>query len=181
MAMSDPEKVSCLHKLKDIHTFVFDMDGVLTNGKLFISNSEEWFRTMSVKDGYALQLAIKKGYRILVLSGSDAPSVKKRMEKLGVNNVFFKVKDKKTFLENFFKENNIFPENVLYMGDDIPDAEAMAYCGISACPADSVSEIIDISEYISPFRGGEGCVRDVIEKVMKIHGKWNHNSEIIST
>lgn len=168
-------------RLSKIRTFVFDMDGVLTDGSMLVMGNEAWYRTMNVKDGYALQLAVKKGYRILVVSGSNAPEVGARLTKLGITEVYFNVKDKKKFLSDYSEKLSIDPASVLYMGDDMPDADAMQWCGVAACPADAVEEILTISQYISPLSGGKGCVRDVIEKVMRLNEDWTHQSKITST
>lgn len=168
-------------KLLRVRTFVFDMDGVLTDGNMLIMGNDAWYRTMNVKDGYALQLATKKGYRIFVVSGSNAPEVGDRLKKLGITDAYFNVKDKKKFLSDYFETNTIDPSTVLYMGDDVPDLEAMQWCGVAACPADAVSEVISIAKYISPLSGGKGCVRDVIEKVLRLHKNWNHQDKITST
>lgn len=179
--MAESRDNSYLHRLKDIHTFIFDMDGVLTDGNLIVLKDEEWYRRMNVKDGYALQLAVKNGFRIIIISGSNAPSVKIRLEKLGITEVYFKIREKKQFLIKYFGKNDILPENTLYMGDDIPDKDAMAYCGIATCPSDAVQEILNEAHYISPKKGGEGCVRDVIEMVLKIQHRWIQNTGITST
>lgn len=177
-----------LDKFKNVQTFVFDMDGVLTDGTLLVmesalidSDQAKWIRVMHVKDGYALQLAAKKGYNIIVLSGSTSEPVKQRLRKLGISNVFFGVRDKKTFLVGHFQKNNLNPERALFMGDDIPDLEVMKVVGLRTCPADACSEIKEAAHYISPIGGGKGCVRDVIEKVLKLNNNWDIHSEIAST
>ncbi len=172
---------SSYKKFLKVRTFVFDMDGVLTDGSMLVMGNDAWYRTMNVKDGYALQLAAKKGYKISVVSGSTAPEVGERLRKLGIDDVYFGVRDKKEFLVDYFKKKSIDPGSVLFMGDDMPDLEAMKWCGVAACPADAVAEITTISHYISPYPGGRGCVRDVIEKVMKLNGHWIHESNIIAT
>jgi 3-deoxy-D-manno-octulosonate 8-phosphate phosphatase (KDO 8-P phosphatase) len=153
-----------LENLKNITTFVFDVDGVLTNGELL--------RTFNIKDGYALQLAKKKGYQICIISGSSGPATQRRFENLGVPNVYLGVGDKVEVFNSFLKENNISAEQVLYMGDDMPDYYVMQLVGIATCPIDAVDEIKQISHYISPRKGGETAVRDVIEKVLKVQGNW---------
>ncbi len=172
---------SIFNKFSRVRTFVFDMDGVLTDGSMLVMGNDAWYRTMNVKDGYALQLAAKKGYKVLVVSGSTAPEVGDRLKKLGIADVYFGVKDKKEFLAEYFNEKPIDPASALFMGDDMPDLEAMQWCGVAACPTDAVSEITAISHYISPYPGGKGCVRDVIEKVLKLNGHWIHESKIAAT
>lgn len=161
-----------LDSFKNISLFVFDMDGVLTDGTLMVMDDGQMIRRMHVKDGYALQLAIKRGYTVMVISGGKSPQVKDRLSKFGIEHVYMPVEDKLEKLKALLQTLNIQKENVMYMGDDIPDMEVMQYCGLACCPADAVAEIKKISKYISPVKGGEGCVRDVIEKVMKLQGKW---------
>jgi len=157
---------------KNINVFVFDIDGVLTDGSLLVMDGGLMIRRMQVKDGYALQLAVKRGYSIFVISGANSPQVKERLSKLGVENVYMPVENKLEKLKELINKYQLQKEEILYMGDDIPDLEVMQYCGLACCPVDAVSEIKTISRYISPLKGGEGCVRDVIEKVMKLQGKW---------
>ena len=161
-----------LKSFKTITTFVFDVDGVLTDGTLLVTDNGLMLRRMHVKDGYALQLAIKRDYSVIIISGSNSPQVKERLLKLGVTNVFMNIEHKLEKLQEVLSEHKLKKDDVLYMGDDIPDLEVMQYCGLACCPADAVAEIKNISKYISPVKGGEGCVRDVIEKVMKLQGKW---------
>ncbi|MEP7079423.1 MAG: 3-deoxy-D-manno-octulosonate 8-phosphate phosphatase [Ginsengibacter sp.] len=167
-------------QFKKITTFIFDMDGVLTDGQLLLSGKNEWLRSMSIKDGYALQAATSAGYNIMVLSGSNSEPVSIRLKKLGVTHIYMGVKDKKDFLENFLLEKKWIPGEILYMGDDLPDLECMKMVSIAACPIDAVDDVRAIAAYISPYSGGKGCVRDVIEKVMKLNGKWNPAAQIPS-
>ena len=155
-----------------IKVFVFDIDGVLTDGMLHVQESGELLRRMNIKDGYALQLAVKKGYKVWVISGGSSGAVQKRLAGLGVSEVHISVKDKVALLTELARAAAVQPEQMLYMGDDMPDIAAMQYCGLRTCPADAVGEIRQIAHYISPLVGGSGCVRDVIEKVMKINGHW---------
>lgn len=185
---ADYPEISFLSVFKNIKIFVFDMDGVLTDGKLLIMNQDQnetgnpnWHRTMHVRDGYALQLAVKHNYHVLVISGSSAPGVEDRLKRLGIHECFFNVTHKKDFLKNYFREKNYDFNLTLFMGDDIPDEEVMQLCAMAVCPSDAVSEIKEIARYISPFKGGEGCVRDVIETVMKLQGNWKKQTEIPST
>ena len=161
-----------LENLKNITTFVFDVDGVLTDGTVIASESGDLLRTFNIKDGYALQLALKRGYNICIISGSGGPATTKRFENLGLPDVFLKVGDKASVFKNYLKEKNITPVQVLYMGDDMPDYEVMKLVGIATCPIDAVDEIKQISHYISPRKGGETAVRDVIEKVLKVQHNW---------
>ncbi|HTF28812.1 MAG TPA: HAD hydrolase family protein [Flavitalea sp.] len=173
--------MSILDLFKPIRLFVFDVDGVLTDGTIHIFENGNFTRKMSVRDGYALQLAVRKGYDIMVISGSDAEAVVVRMNKLGVTNVFMKVTDKLACLKKYIAEKNYDVSQVLFMGDDIPDIEAMQFSGLPCCPADAAYEVREIVKYISPFRGGETCVRDVIEKVMKLNRQWQHVEDIASS
>jgi 3-deoxy-D-manno-octulosonate 8-phosphate phosphatase (KDO 8-P phosphatase) len=169
-----------LNSFKNISAFVFDVDGVLTDGTLIIMDGGLMIRRMHVKDGYALQLAVKKGFLIFIISGGNSLQVKERLTNLGIENVYMKTENKIEKLKQLAAQHQLETENILYMGDDIPDLEVMQYCGLACCPADAVSEIKSISKYISPFKGGEGCVRDVIEKVMKLQGKWLADTHIPS-
>jgi len=137
-------------------------------------------RRMNIKDGYALQLAVKKGYRVLVISGGNSPEVADRLEKLGVKDVWMQVTDKAAKLEHFMAEQGLNKNDILYMGDDIPDLKVMQLAGLPCCPADAVQEIRDISVYISHLNGGSGCARDVIEKVMKLRGHWSEDTSLRS-
>lgn len=169
-----------LNQFKDITCFVFDVDGVLTDGSVLLLDDGQMARSMNIKDGYALQLAVKKGYHVAVISGAGSASVKMRLEKLGVKDVFQQVENKLTQLETYLRQHDIRWQQVLFMGDDIPDYTVMKKAGLSSCPADAVPEIKQISNYISPFNGGKGCVRDVIEKVLKLNEDWSVDPEIRS-
>jgi 3-deoxy-D-manno-octulosonate 8-phosphate phosphatase (KDO 8-P phosphatase) len=161
--------------LKNITTLIFDYDGVFTDGKILITENGEQLRSANVKDGYALQLARKKGYRIAVISGGTSMSVVKRLNSLNVTDVFIRVDHKMKVYQKYVSEHNLRKEEVLFMGDDIPDLHIMQESGVAICPADAVEEIKAISHYISHIRGGEGCVRDILEQVMKVQGKWLNN------
>ncbi len=158
--------------LKHITAFVFDYDGTLTNGTLILLDEGEPLRTANVRDGYAIQLAVKKGFQIALITGGRSKSMSNRFRMLRVQHVFLGVEHKLDTLKAFMEANGLKPENVLYLGDDIPDYHAMKYCGIAACPADAAEEIKSVSHYISHYKGGEGCARDVIEQVLKVQGKW---------
>ncbi|MFH1120685.1 MAG: HAD-IIIA family hydrolase [Bacteroidota bacterium] len=158
--------------LTRITTFIFDYDGVLTNGVVLITNTGDQLRTGHVKDGYALQLAIKSGYRVAVISGGYSESMRHRCNALNLTDVFLGVENKVQVFNEYLHKNNLTAGEVLYMGDDIPDYQVMKMVGMPVCPADAAEEIKSISEYISHFPGGAGCVRDIIEQVMKVQGKW---------
>ncbi len=165
---------------KNITTFIFDVDGVLTDGTVLVLENGLQARRMSIKDGYALQLAVRKHYRILIISGAAASPVVDRLNKLGITDVHMGVTDKKSFVKNFIANHNLTAEQVLFMGDDMPDLPAMSVVGVPACPADAATEIKEMAKYISPMNGGYGCVRDVIEKVLKLRGHWEHTGDITS-
>ena len=175
-----------LASLKNVTCFVFDMDGVLTDGSLLImagtiwNKQNVWLRRMNIKDGYALQLAIKKGYTIVVISGSNSIEVEDRLKALGITEIHMGVTDKSALLRAFIKNSHLNKEQVLCMGDDIPDTGLLKEAGVACCPADAVNEIKEIAHYISPIKGGEGCVRDVIEKVLKLRGDWNNDTSVPS-
>jgi 3-deoxy-D-manno-octulosonate 8-phosphate phosphatase (KDO 8-P phosphatase) len=169
-----------LQIFRQITCFVFDVDGVLTDGSLLIMDDGQMLRRMSIRDGYAIQLAIKKGYQVVIISGGDSEAVKLRMNKLGVKNVFLKVEDKKQQLDDFLKLHNISLAQVLFMGDDIPDYAVMKKAGLPCCPADAAPEIKQISKYITVRKGGEGCAREVIEKVLKLNDHWEIDTMVSS-
>lgn len=172
--------MNLLELFKSVTTLVFDVDGVLTDGTLTILPGGVMARKMNVKDGYALQLAVKRGYNIVIISGGNSEEVRDRLNKLGVAEVFMRVIDKVSVLKNYLQEHNLSWKEVLYMGDDIPDLFVMQKAGVACCPSDAVEEIKEVCSYISPLNGGFGCVRDVIEKVLKLRGHWNDDTHIPS-
>ena len=158
--------------LHQISTFIFDVDGVLTDGSLHITTEGQMHRTMNVKDGFALKEAMNQGYHLCIISGGTDEGVRKRLQTLGVKDIYLGAHHKVEQLQAFLTEKGINPDNVLYMGDDLPDYPAMKMLGVPTCPQDAVKEIKEISKYISHKNGGKGCVRDVIEQVLKVQGKW---------
>lgn len=167
-------------RFKQIDTFMFDVDGVMTDGGVVVLGNGDMARIMNTKDGYALALAVRKGYKIFIVSGSAPSGVERRMNNLGVQHVFFKVHDKKTFVQQLIEEHNLVKEKILFMGDDMPDLPVFDVVGLGCCPADAISELTDAADYISPKRGGAGCVRDVIEKILKANNHWGHDGNIVS-
>ncbi len=161
-------------ELKKIRAFVFDVDGVLSRQTQNITADGELIRTSCTKDGYALMYAIRKGYCIAIISGGGAPGIRERLEKLGVkpDNIYLKIANKVEALEEVMHNNQLTPEEVMYMGDDIPDYVVMTQVGLPVCPLDACEEIKTVARYISDIKGGEGCVRDVISQVLKAKGDW---------
>lgn len=172
--------MNVLQQFKNIKAFVFDVDGVLTDGSLIILPNNVMARTMNVKDGYALQLAVKKGFKVAIISGGNSAEVKERLNLLGVTDVYMNITNKVEALENFVEKYQLQPQEILFMGDDIPDADVMKMVGLPCCPADAVDEIKAISKYTSPINGGKGCARDVIEKTMKLNSLWQHTHSVVS-
>jgi 3-deoxy-D-manno-octulosonate 8-phosphate phosphatase (KDO 8-P phosphatase) len=158
--------------LKNINTFVFDYDGVLSDGSVITLDDGEAYRVTNVKDGYALQLARKKGYRVAIISGAKADCMIHRLKALQISDIFLGCEKKIETFKAYLNDNAIDPSHVLFMGDDIPDYEVMLAAGLSSCPLDAAEEIKKVARYISHFSGGKGCVRDVIEQVLKVQGKW---------
>jgi 3-deoxy-D-manno-octulosonate 8-phosphate phosphatase (KDO 8-P phosphatase) len=161
-----------LSQFKPIRVFVFDVDGVLTDGNLLATEEGHLLRRMNIRDGFALQLAVKKGYKIWVISGGKSEAVRARLNRLGVMDVHIGIETKKELLQDIALAAGTSWEHILYMGDDIPDYAAMQLCGLPCCPADACPEIKGVSQYISHLNGGDGCARDVIEKVLKLNGDW---------
>lgn len=159
--------------LENITTFIFDIDGVLTDGRVTLMPDGSQVRVMHIKDGYALQLAVKKEFKVIVISGGKSEQVKTRLAGLGIKMIYLAVSDKLEKLNDILLENDLTPDEVVFMGDDMPDYEIMQNVGLSCCPKDACSDIKEISNYISPYIGGAGCVRDIIEQVMKSQSKWD--------
>lgn len=160
--------------LHEITTFIFDVDGVLTNGMLTIMPDGELVRHMNVKDGFAMKIAMNKGFRICIISGGTNQAVKGRLSALGIKDVFLGAHDKMIQYQEIIEKYNLNPENIVYMGDDIPDIPVMKKIGMPCCPNDAVPEVQKVAKYISNIKGGEGCVRDIIEQVLKVQDKWDN-------
>lgn len=172
--------MSYITRLKNIDTIILDLDGVLTDGSVLVTESGEQLRRMFIRDGYAIQLASKMGYTLMVISGGNTQTVVKRLENLGIHEIHIGAKNKLDLIESLLTKYNKTWDNVIYMGDDIPDMDVMLKASISTAPADAVPEIKTISHYISDKKGGEGCVRDIIEKVMKARNNWNNEYSVLT-
>lgn len=159
-------------KLKSIKAFVFDVDGVFSNNYVYLHPSGDMLRSMNVKDGYAIQVAVKLEIPVGIISGGYSESVRERFKRLGVTDVYLKSHNKLDDFTDFIYKYGLSPDDVLYMGDDIPDYEVMSIVGLPTCPANAAEEIKAISKYISGKDGGDGCVRDVVEQVLRAQGKW---------
>ncbi len=168
-----------LELFSTIETFVFDVDGVLTNGNLILFQNS-LIRQMNTRDGYALQLAVKKNYRIIIISGGKSDEVVNRLHNLGIDQVYTGIKNKTQKLLELSQEQGFNLKHALYMGDDIPDYSVMKQVGLPTCPADACYEIKELALFISKINGGEGCVREVIETVLKLQNNWVIDEEIIA-
>ena len=169
---NDKSYKESLHK---INTFIFDVDGVLTDGSVTITSEGEMLRTMNIKDGFALKTAIDAGYNLCIISGGSNEGVRKRLANLGVKDIYLGAHNKIEQLNEYIFNKGITTSQILYMGDDIPDYPVMELVGLPCCPQDAVPEIKAVSKYVSHKSGGKGAVRDVIEQVLKVQDKWNGN------
>jgi 3-deoxy-D-manno-octulosonate 8-phosphate phosphatase (KDO 8-P phosphatase) len=165
-------------ELAKIKGFVFDVDGVISHNVISLSPQGEPVRTSNMKDGYAIMFALRSGYPIGIITGGRTQDTRGRLEKLGISHIYMGTLDKVPCLQDFMAKSGLTSEEILYMGDDIPDYNVMRMVGLPVCPNDAVPEIREISAYISHRDGGEGCVRDVIEQVLRAQGKWSHPEEI---
>jgi len=159
-------------KLNNIRAFIFDVDGVLTDGRVLVTTSGEMHRSMNTKDGFAMKFALTNGYKIAIISGGTNEGVRDRFEELGVQKVYLGAHQKDDSFDDFVKENNLNSSEVLYMGDDIPDLSVMEKSGLSTCPNDAVTDVKNAADYISHKKGGDGCVREIIEQVLRVQGNW---------
>lgn len=169
------EEKSYKEYLNQITTFIFDVDGVLTDGTVTVTSSGEMLRRMSIKDGYALKTAVMKGYNVCIISGGTNEGVRKRLQGLNITDIYLGAHHKVEQLDEYLTKKNIKLENVLYMGDDIPDVPVLKQVGLSCCPHDAAYEVLEICDYISHVNGGKGAARDVISQVMKVQGTWDKN------
>jgi len=172
--------MNVLELFKPITTFVFDVDGVLTDGTVLLLEEGLQARQMHVKDGLALQIAMQQGYRVFIISGGTSEPVIRRLRYLGIDEVHLGLKDKLKFFNGIREQNGLEWNEILYMGDDLPDIPVMEKVGLPCCPEDAVAEVKAAAKYISPVQGGKGCVRDVIEKVLKLNGRWTYTTDVSS-
>lgn len=161
--------------LKNVSAFVFDVDGVMTNGQIMITTEGEMYREMNTRDGFAIKCALERDYKIAIISGGTNEGVRKRLETLGVDKVYLGIHKKDIAFDDFLKTYNIDPEEVLCMGDDVPDLSVLKKVGVATCPQDAVSDVKKIVDYVSHKKGGDGCVREIIEQVMRVQNKWDFN------
>jgi len=174
-----------LERFEPITTFIFDVDGVLTNSQLLVLENGKLLRSMNVRDGYAIKRAIDMGYRVAIITGGKSKGVVARLQGLGVVDIYYGIRDKVEAYREFMylyndpedEDNNIKDDNVLYMGDDVPDYEVMRLVGFPTCPRDACPEILSIASYVSSAKGGEGAVRDVIERTLRLNGHWMPGEE----
>lgn len=157
--------------------FIFDVDGVMTDGGIIPLADGDFIRKYNAKDGYAVAYALKMGYRICIISGGRGQTLRRRMEMLGISDLYLDCMDKMAAMTDFFDRYGLDPQHVIYMGDDIPDLECMRRVGIPVCPADAASEVAQAARYVSEFGGGQGCVRDIVEQVLRARGDWARDSQ----
>lgn len=162
--------------LPQIDTFIFDVDGVLTNGMITIFPNGEMVRQMSTRDGYALKKAIEAGYRVCIISAGKNEGVRTRLSGLGITDIYLNAQNKTAQYHELVEKHQLTPDNIVYMGDDIPDLPVMKLVGMPCCPNDAVREVQQISKYISDKTGGNGCARDILEQVMRVQGKWSEDT-----
>ena len=160
------------YDLNKIKAFAFDVDGVLSPSTIPMHISGEPLRMVNIKDGYAIQLAVKMGFPIAIITGGNTEAVRKRFEGLGVKDIFLGASAKLPIYESWLKKYQLCDEEVLYMGDDIPDIEIMRRVGLAVAPRDAAVDILELAHYISTFDGGMGCAREVIEQVLRTQNKW---------
>jgi 3-deoxy-D-manno-octulosonate 8-phosphate phosphatase (KDO 8-P phosphatase) len=158
--------------LRNVKAMAFDVDGVLTDGSLLLMPDGELVRVMNIRDGIVMKIAVKKGYHLCIITGGSNAAVKQRLNRLGITDVYLKTENKWEAMKEFLATYDLKAEEVLYMGDDLVDHEVMTKIGVPVCPKDAVPEIKALSLYVSDKDGGKGCVRDVVEQVMKVQGKW---------
>lgn len=170
--LTSVELVHLFDKLRAVRAFVFDVDGILTNNEVLVTEAGELLRSMNVRDGQAIKWAIRAGYPVGIITGGRSEGVKKRLTDLGIEEYYSGIAEKLPAFQSFLQRTGKQALEVCYMGDDMPDLPVLRKVVLAACPADAIPEVLDTCDYVSPLRGGAGCARDVIEKVMKLQGKW---------
>jgi len=158
--------------LPQITTFIFDVDGVLTNGKVMITSTGEMYREMDTKDGYALKCALDQGFKVCIISGGTNEGVRDRLKALGIFDIYLGAHHKLAPYQELLDNYDLSPDEILYMGDDVPDIPVMEQVALSVCPNDAVIDVKNMADYVSHKKGGEGCVRDIIEQTLRVQGKW---------
>ena len=161
------------HLLPKIKTFIFDVDGVLTDGKILINSDGELLRSFDTKDGYSMKCALVKGFKIAIITGGRNEAVRERFKELGVIDIYLGAHHKLDAYQDLMDNFDLNPEEILYIGDDIPDIPVMEKVGLGCCPADAASDVKAMADYVSHKKGGEGCVRELIEQVLRVQGKWS--------
>ena len=161
------------HLLPKIQTFIFDVTGVLTDGKILINSDGELLRSFDTKDGYAMKCALVKGFKIAIITGGRNEAVRERFKELGVIDIYLGAHHKLDAYQDLMDNYDLNPEEILYIGDDIPDIPVMEKVGLGCCPADAASDVKAMADYVSHKKGGEGCVRELIEQVLRVQGKWS--------
>lgn len=158
--------------LNKIKTFIFDVDGVLTDGKVLITSEGEVYRAFDTKDGFALKCALMQGFKIAIITGGNNEGIKQRFKEFGIYDIYLGSLNKIAAYQDLINNYTLNPEEILYIGDDIPDIPVMEKVGVSCCPFDAVPDVKEIVDYVSHKKGGEGCVREIIEQVLRVQGKW---------
>ena len=166
------EKKNYKALLPKITTFIFDVDGVLTDGKILMTDDGAFLRSVDTKDGYAMKCALIQGYRIAIISGGTNEAVRERYNALGIEDIYLGAHHKMKSYEDFISKHNLEPFEILYVGDDVPDLPVMEKVGVGCCPNDAVSDLKSRADYVSHKKGGDGCAREIIEQVMRVQGKW---------
>jgi 3-deoxy-D-manno-octulosonate 8-phosphate phosphatase (KDO 8-P phosphatase) len=166
------ELVHLFDKLKMLRAFVFDIDGVFTDNRILVTDTGEYLRTMNVRDGLVVKMAIEAGFQVGIITGGRSEGIRKRMTDLGVSEYYSGVNDKWPAMQSFLQRTGLPPTAVCYMGDDLPDVPVLRKVGLSGCPVDAIPEVLAVCDYVSPLPGGAGCVRDILEKAMKLQNKW---------
>ncbi len=163
-----------LRRFQEVKHFIFDVDGVFTNSQVLLTEDGNLLRSMTTRDGYAVKVALRQGYGISVITGGSSNGVRKRLSSLGVSSIYTGIDDKLSVFNQLVESDGLDPKDLLYMGDDLPDIHAMKAVGLACCPSDAVPEIKTCAHYIASTKGGEGCVREIIEKVLKIQSNWKY-------